>query len=145
MLRIIGFIMYLFLTFYLSASTTCNEELKQPEISHILRSQHSKICSRINLSKQTLNSLATDFFSNGLIDQDIKMDIYRSKTVYEGADTLMDHAIMKVNQDPKNLDKVLQIMNKQESLCDIVENMREKHKGNSHHCIKIRFMQIMIM
>ena len=127
--------MYLFLTFYLSASTTCNEESKQPEISHILKTQHSKICSRIHRCNRTLIPLATDFFSYELINQDIKIDICRSKTVYEGADTLMDHAIMKVDQDPVNLDKVLQIMDKQESLRDIVKNMRDKHKGNNHHCI----------
>ena len=54
----------------------------------------------------------------------------RRKKGFEGASILMDHVEMKVGQNRDCLDRVLQIMEKQEYLCDVVTTMKKENEGN---------------
>ena len=67
-----------------------------------------------------------------IIDQHTKIHVCCVKG-FEGADILMDHVETKVDQNPECLDVVLQIMEKHESLCNVVRRMR-RGKGNIIQC-----------
>ena len=94
----------------------------------MLRDYHDKLCSILNTSESTLLSLASGFYTRRIIDQNAKIDVRRVKG-FEGADILMDHVETKVDQNHECLEVVLQIMEKHESLCNVVRRMR-RGKGN---------------
>ena len=97
-----------------------------------MRNYHDKLCSILNTSESTLLLLASGFYTRRIIDQHTKIDVRRVKG-FEGADILMDYVEMNVDQNPECLDVVLQIMEKHESLCNLVRRMR---KGNIIQCCK---------
>ena len=89
----------------------------------ILRRYHHKLCEILDSSEPTFRSLTTNLFSKEIIDANTKN--YLLEKVGLGADKLLDHVEKKVAAKPERMDLVLQIMDKEESLQDIVEEMRK--------------------
>ena len=89
----------------------------------ILRHHHHKLCEILDSSEPTFRSLTLNLFSKEIIDANTKN--YLLEKVGLGADKLLDHVEKKVEAKPERMDVVLQIMDKEESLQDIVEEIRK--------------------
>ena len=89
----------------------------------ILRRYHHKLCEILDSSEPTFRSLTTNLFSEEIIDAKTKH--YLLQKVVLGADELLDHVEKKVAAKPERMDVVLQIMDEEESLQDIVEEIRK--------------------
>ena len=127
--------MYFYSYFFITASPNNNsKEYRNKESYCVLRNYHDKLCSILNTSESTLLSLASGFYTRRIIDQNAKINVRRVKG-FEGADILMDHVETKVDQNHECLEVVLQIMEKHESLCNVVRRMR-RGKGNIIQCYK---------
>ena len=125
--------MYFYSCPFITASTNNNsKEYGNKESNSVLRNYNDKLCSILNTSESTLLSLSSELYTRRIIDQHTKINVRRVKG-FEGADILMDHVETKVDQNHECLDVVLQIMEKQESLCNLVRRMR---KGNIIQCCK---------
>ena len=93
------------------------------QTSEILRRYHHKLCEILDSSEPTFRSLSLNLFSKEFIDAKTKNHLLQK--VELGADKLLDHVEKKVEAKPERMDLVLQIMDKEESLQDIVEEMRK--------------------
>ena len=105
-------------------STDTRAAMITPEI---FRSNHAELCKLLNTSEQTLLSLTTELYSNRIIDTKIKSDV-NSKKGYEGADILLTHVQMKIDQSPEHLDTVWKAMVNELVLDEIVKKMESMKK-----------------
>ena len=90
--------------------------------SGVLISHHNVICNVLSVSETTLISLAGKLFSIHIVDRPTKT-LVLSNGGYKGADILLDHVEMRVDNKPKILQIVLKAMQELEALKDIVEQM----------------------
>ena len=112
-------------TFFIVASTNNNsDDYKKEESCNVLRCHHGELCSILNISETTLLSLAGRFYARSIIDNPTKLEVRRVKG-FEGADILMEHVELKVEQNHECLGEVLEIMENEECLCDVVKRMNE--------------------
>ena len=91
----------------------------------VLRSNHAKLCKLLNTSKPTLLSLTTELYAKNIIDMNIKIDV-RNKEGYDGADILLTHVQMKIEQSPEHLDTVQKAMENEQFLDEIVKKMKKE-------------------
>ena len=92
--------------------------------SIVLRHHHARLCEILDTSDITLRSLTGNLFSEEIISQMAKNDILR-KRGYAGADSLMSQLGLKVDQKPERLEKILRVMEMEESLQETVKKMRQ--------------------
>ena len=90
--------------------------------SGVLISYHNAICNVLSVSENTLISLIGNLFLIRIIDRPTK-NLVISNGGYKGADILLDHVEMRVDNKPKILQSVLKAMQELEALKDIVEQM----------------------
>ena len=89
-----------------------------------MRLHYADLCKLLNNSEPTLNSLTNELFAKGIIDTDVMIDI-KKKSV-NGADILLVHVLMKIEGNAQHLDVVQKALEKEQSLHDIVEKMKEE-------------------
>ena len=82
----------------------------------------------INVSKDSLQSFTQKLFSKNIIDRDTKISVTR-KGSKEGADTLLDHIEMLIEQNPDCLHVVLELMEDDEYLRHIVTKIMGEYEG----------------
>ena len=102
---------------------------KQEESVSVLRDNRVALCRTLNTSEPTLLSLNCELYAHRIIDQPTMLEVNREKG-FKGANILMDHVEMKVEQNHEYLPKVLEIMEKQEYLRDVVTTMKKENEGN---------------
>ena len=93
----------------------------------VLRLNHGELCKLLNTSEQTLLSLATELYSKSIIDMTIKIDVH-NKGGYNGADILLSHVQMKIEQSPEHLDTVQKAMENEQFLDEIIKKMKKESK-----------------
>ena len=92
---------------------------------HQLRSHHSEICSILDGSDASLESLTVSLYSDGVIDESTKHSVMRTKGI-KGADELMSAVTKVVERDPsKYLGIVLDIMERVKALETVSQSIRE--------------------
>ena len=91
----------------------------------MLRSNHADLCRLLNGSEPTLLSLTTELYAKGIIDINIKIDI-SNKGGFSGADILLTHVQMKIEQSPEQLDIVQKAMENEQFLHEIVKKMKKE-------------------
>ena len=113
----------IYLLFYLETNSTDT----RPALisSNVLRSNHADLCRLLNCSEPTLLSLTTELYAKGIIDINIKIDI-SNKGGFAGADILLTHVQMKVEQSPEHLDIVQKAMENEQFLREIVKKMKKE-------------------
>ena len=90
----------------------------------IIRGHYADIHRQLCLSPPTLGSLANQYYQAHIIDIDVKLAITTDPNGKpHGATTLLDHLILKVEQDSQYLPRIISIMNTAASLTDIVQRM----------------------
>ena len=94
----------------------------------MLREYHGEICDVLNVSKDSLLSFTLQLFAVNIIDRDTKISVNRTGGK-EGADTLLDHIEVKIEQNPDCLQVVLQLMENHEYLCNIVKKIKGEYEG----------------
>ena len=77
----------------------------------------------LNVSKDTLQSFAQKLFGVEIINKATKISVTRAGGI-EGADDLLNHIEMKVDQNPDCLHVVLELMENDEYLHHIVKKIR---------------------
>ena len=95
--------------------------------SNVLRSNHAELCKLLNVSETTLLSLTVELYAKAVIDVNIKMEVLK-KGGYAGADILLTHVQMKIEQSPKYLDIVQKVMENEQFLHEIIENMKRESR-----------------
>ena len=95
----------------------------KPIQKDVLRDYHSEICSTLNVCADTLQSFALKLFAQKIIDRSTKLSVER-KGGQSGASVLLDHVELKVEQKPKLLNVVLEIMESEENLCYIAKEIK---------------------
>ena len=82
----------------------------------------------LNVSKDSLQSFTQKLFSKNIIYRDTKISVTR-KCSKEGADTLLDHIEMVIEQNPDCLHVVLELMENDEYLRHIVKKIKDEYEG----------------
>ena len=95
--------------------------------SDFLISHHNDICSTLSVSKTTLVSLTGKLFQLRIVDRSTKTAVV-SKGGYKGADILLDFVEMKLDNNPEILESVLEAMQENESLKEIVWQIKTKRQ-----------------
>ena len=113
----------IYLLFYLETNSTDT----RPALisSNVLRSNHADLCRLLNGSEPTLLSLTAELYAKGIIDINIKINI-SNKGGFAGADILLTHVQMKVEQSPEHLDIVQKAMENEQFLHEIVKKMKKE-------------------
>ena len=96
--------------------------LSRSGASDVLVSHHHAICNILSASETTLHSLTGKLYEMRIVDRPTKIAVI-SKGQYKGADILLDHVDMKVNDKPRLLRTILDAMRELEALKDVVEQM----------------------
>ena len=91
--------------------------------SSVLRHHYADLHKVISQSKETRISLANRFFQSHLIDFNVLSSITTDSDGVAGAQTLLGHLCMKVEQSSDYLPGVIDILGCEVSLIDIVEKM----------------------
>ena len=91
----------------------------------MLRSNHATLCRLLNSSEPTLISLTAELYAKGIIGTDIKIDV-RNKGGFAGADILLTHVQMKIEQTPEHIHIILKAMENEQFLDEIVKKMRKE-------------------
>ena len=95
-----------------------------------MRSNHAELCKLLNVSESTFLSLTAELYAKEIIDVNIKIDVC-NKGGFSGADILLTHLHMKIEQNPEHLDIIQKALEKEQFLDEIVKNMK-KGKGYSN-------------
>ena len=93
--------------------------------SDVLVSRHKDICNTLTVSRTTLQSLTLKLFQLRIVDQPTK-GVVMSKKGCKGPDILLDYLEMRVDSNPTMLQFVLEAMQENESLTEIVDQMKKK-------------------
>ncbi len=91
----------------------------------VLRDYHGELCQLLDASSETLSSFVVNLYAKRMIDMANKHEVLRTKG-YQGADTLLDHLMLKVEAKPERFDKILEILMKQGATKDIAEKMKRE-------------------
>ena len=113
----------IYLLFYLETNSTDT----RPALisSNVLKSNHADLCRLLNGSEPTLLSLTAELYAKGIIDTNIKIDV-RNKGGFSGADILLTHVQMKIEQSPEHLHIVQKAMENEQFLHEIVKNKKKE-------------------
>ena len=106
--------------YYLGTNTGC--AVISP---NVLRSNHAKLCELLNTSEPTLLSLTTELYAQNIISRNIKIDVHNNKG-YIGADILLTHVQMKIEQCSEHLDTIQKAMENEQFLDEIVKKMKKE-------------------
>ena len=96
-----------------------------------MRSHHGELCKVLTVSSTTLSSLTLELFSKKIIELDVKTDVLEKGGVH-GADTLLTHVLIKSKHNPKHLNVVQEALEKQSTLDEITEKMRNSCVTGKH-------------
>ena len=111
------------MNYYLEThSTDTRPEMISPDV---LRSNYAELCELLNTSEPTLLSLTNKLYAKKIIDMKVKIDV-RNKGGYDGADILLTHVQMKIEQSPEHLDTVQKAMENEQFLDEIVKKMKKE-------------------
>ena len=92
---------------------------------NVLRSNHANLCRLLIGSEPTLLSLTAELYAKRIIDMNIKIDV-RNKGGFDGADILLTHVQMKIEQSPEHLDIVQKALENEQFLDEIVKKMKRE-------------------
>ena len=88
--------------------------------SNVLRTKHAELCKLLNGSEPALLSLTLELYSTEVIDMNVKIDVLK-KGGTAGADLLLTHVQMKIEQSPEHLVIVQKAFEKEQLLCEIIK------------------------
>ena len=113
----------IYLLFYLETNSTDT----RPAIisSNVLRSNHAELCRLLNCSEPTLLSITVELYAKKIIDTNIQIDVLK-KGGLAGANILLIHVQMKIEQSPEYLDIVQKAMENEQFLHEIVKKMKKE-------------------
>ena len=89
----------------------------------------------MNISPETLKSFTGKLFAKKIIDQQTRLSVDRTGG-QDGASTLLDHVGMKVEQKPKLLNVVLEVMESEENLRYIVKEIKGESDSEDEKIVK---------
>ena len=92
---------------------------------NVLRSNHAKLCQLLNTSEPTLISLTTELYAKQIIGTNIKIDVLNKKG-YDGAEILLRHVQMNIEQSPEHLNTIQKAMENEQFLDEIVKKMKNE-------------------
>ena len=95
--------------------------------SKVLRSNHAELCRLLNVSDPTLLSLTVELYAKEIIDVNIQIDVLK-KGGFAGANVLLTHVQMKIEQSPEYLDIVQKAMENEQFLHEIIEKMKRESR-----------------
>ena len=113
---------HLFLS-YLIIEMDCSDNSPTMISSSALRSNHAELCRLLNVSESTLLSLTVELYAKEIIDLNVKIDVLKNGG-FAGADILLTHVQMKIEQKPEQLDIVQKAMEREHFLHEIVKKMK---------------------
>ena len=97
----------------------------------MLRSNHAELCRLLNASEPTLLSLTVELYAKKIIDTNIQIDVLK-KGGLVGANILLTHVQMKIEQSPEYLDIVQKAMENEQFLHEIMTKIKKsKFYGNN--------------
>ena len=91
--------------------------------SNVLRSNHAELCRLLNVSDPTLLSLTVELYAKEIIDVNIQIDVLK-KGGFAGANILLTHVQMKIEQNPEYLYIVQKAMENEQFLHEIIKKMK---------------------
>ena len=109
----------------------------------MLRSNHADLCRLLNGSEPNVLSLTAELYAKGIIDTNIKIDV-RNKGGFSGADILLTHVQMKVEQSPEHLDIVQKAMENEQFLREIVKKMKKETMKERINSIPFKYCDCFI-
>ena len=108
---------------YLIIEMDCSDNSHTVISSSVLRSNHAELCRLLNVSKSTLLSLTVELYAKEIIACNVKIDVLK-KGGFAGADMLLTHVQMKIEQSPEHLDIIQKAVEKEQFLEEIVRKMK---------------------
>ena len=101
----------------------CSDNSPTVISSSVLRSNHAELCRLLHVSESTLLSLTVELYAKGIIDLNVKIDVLKNGG-FAGADMLLTHVQIKIEQNPEHLDIVQKAMEREHFLHEIVKKMK---------------------
>ena len=103
-----------------------SSDTRSAMITHnVLRSHHAELCRLLNGSEPTLLSLTAELYAKGIIGMYIQIDVLK-KGGFAGANILLTHVQMKIEQSPEHLDIVQKALENEQFLDEIVKKMKKQ-------------------
>ena len=103
-----------------------NRQKKEGKHSDTLRHHRSQLCNILVTAEQTMLSFAIKLYEKHVISMETKIDVCKRKGL-DGPDTLLNQLETKVDQNPKHLYTILEIMEELEDLQDVLESMQREN------------------
>ena len=119
---------YKFLFFFTSLlylETTSSDTRSTMISPNAFRSKHAELCKLLNISESTLFSLTLELYAEKVIDLEVKIDVLNKGGIV-GADILLTHIQMKIDNSPEHLDNVQKAMENEQCLDEIVKKMKKE-------------------
>ena len=82
-------------------------------------------CTRLDTVEGSLLLVAERRFEKCIIDMKTKNEVFRQKG-YEGANTMMDYVLMKIEQNPQLFQLVVDVLGELDILEAVVKEMKRK-------------------
>ena len=96
-----------------------------------MKSHHGELCKVLTVSKPTLSWLTLELFSKKIIELDVKTDVLEKGGV-DGADLLLTQVLIMTEHNPKHLNVVQEALEKQSTLDEITEKMKNSCVTGKH-------------
>ena len=103
-------------------SNSSNSEEDKELTSVVIRDHYSSLCTVLSTSKETLDSLVVKLYSERLISMQTKTSVMQEGG-QKGANSLLDHIVLKMQLNPANILRIIEVMNSIELVSDVVQQM----------------------
>ena len=104
--------------------------------SEIIRNHSLELLKILTYSSETLPTLAVRLYQSHLISQQTKK-VLLSSPPQQAAIALSDCLELKVDQNPKHLTTILEILNEEEAMKDLVEKMELELTPRAREAVQI--------
>ena len=116
---------------YTKLGTTTDVQMEKVDTKNVIRRHCSQLSNQLIVSSDLLLSVSVGFYQYNIIDQVTKAEV-NNKGGLVGADILLTHVHMKVEQSPNDyLDPVMNVLRDEVALRDTVRKMEDYLAGRS--------------
>ena len=92
-------------------------------LSEVIRCHHGEVCRILDTVEGSLILVAGRLYEKCIIDMKTKNEVFRQKG-YEGANTMMDYVLMKIEHNPQLFQLAVDVLGELDILEAVVKKMK---------------------
>ena len=101
------------------------EDKRNRRLSEVIRCHHGEVCRILDTVEGSLILVAGRLYEKCIIDMKTKNEVFRQKG-YEGANTMMDYVLMKIEQNPQLFQLAVDVLGELDILEAVVKEMKRR-------------------